>query len=183
MSKSNQKQIDAWKEQHGVIYELPVEDKTAYLREPKMNDFKRAMTALTKDGDVAFGEEMLNVLFIGGDIEVKNDDTYFLPALKQLVDFFNYDDAEITSLENRKSKITIGSESCIVRVIGREDIATAERKNPAGKPFVTQEQLFEMICLEKTAGFDDKQNAAMRFPLYQAIEKLQNLKIARLKKL
>ncbi|AMA48990.1 hypothetical protein [Flavobacterium covae] len=178
---ANQKQINEWKEKYGGVYELPVEDKTAYLREPKMTDFKRAFTAL-QESEVGFGEALLTSLFIGGDEEIKTDDDYFFPARKQLKEFFIYDDAEIIQ-EGNVSVIVIGEAKCKVRVIGREDIKIAEKKNPSGKPFVTQEKLFERVCLEKDDAFNDKENASIRFPLYQAIEKLQNKKVATIKKL
>lgn len=182
MQKINDKQIQDWKEQYGGIYELPVDDKVAYLREPNMKDFKRAFTAMQTSGDLAFGEEMINLLFIGGDEEIKTNDDYFLPARKEMAAFFNFDEAEI-SKEGNKSIITIGGASCKVRVITRDDLKLAEKKNPSGKPFVTQEKLFEAVCIEKDEAFNDRDNAAIRFPLYQAIEKLQNQKIAIIKKL
>lgn len=174
--------INGWKEQFGGVYELPVDDKTAYLREPKMQDFKRAFTAMTNGGNLAFGEEMINVLFIGGDEEIKTNDEYFLPARKEMKDFFNFDEAEIES-EGNNSIITIGDYKCKVRIITRNDIKLAEKKNPSDKPFVTQEKLFEAVCIEKDEAFNDRNNASIRFPLYQAIEKLQNKKFALLKKL
>lgn len=182
ISKVTQEMINEWKEKFGGVYEMPVEDKVAYLREPKMKDYKRAFTAMQNNGDIAFGEEMINILFIGGDEEIKTNDEYFLPARKEIKDFFNYEEPEIESVGN-DSIITIGDYKCKVRVITRNDIKLAEKKNPSGKPFVTQEKLFEAIVKEKDAAFDDKENAELRFPLYQAIEKLQNKKVASLKKL
>ena len=182
MSKVTKEQIALWKESYGDLYELPVEDKSIYLRQPKMTDYKRAFTAMQKNGDIAFGEEMLNCLMIGGDAEVKTNDDYFLPAKKVLTDFFSYDDAEVVTTGN-KSVITINGAKCTVRVITRDDIKMAEKKNPSGKPFVTQEKLFEMVCIDKDEAYHDKECAEIRFPLYQAIEQLQNKKIAMLKKL
>ena len=178
-----QEQIQAWKEQHGGVFRLPVEDKVAYLREPQMTDFKRAFTAMNKGGDVAFGEEMLNALMIGGDNEIKTDLEYFTPARKRLVEFFEYDDADVTDAKNNKTQIKIGNSKCLLRIITRDDLKTAERKNPAGKPFITQEKLFEAICVEKDEAFSDKNNPAIRMPLYKAIEDLQNKKVAWLEKL
>lgn len=182
MSKITEKQINDWKEQYGEVYELPVEDKTAYLRNPKMVDYKRAFTAMQKTGDLGFAEELLACIMIGGDEEIRTNDEYFMPARKVLTEVFNYDDAEIVTTGN-KSVITIGDFNCTVRVITRDDIKLAEKKNPSGKPFVTQEKLFEMVCLEMDEAFKDKNDASVRFPLYQAIENLQNKKIAILKKL
>lgn len=180
--KNYDKQINEWKEKYGSVYELPVEDKVAYLREPDMKDFKRAFTAMQTNGDLAFGEEMINILFIGGDEEVKNDDAYFLPARKEMATFFIFDDAEITK-EKNNSIINIGGAVCKVRMITRNDLKLAEKKNPSSKPFVTQEKLFEAVCIEKDEVYNDRNNAAIRFPLYQAIEKLQNQKVAIIKKL
>jgi hypothetical protein len=182
MNKITQEQITTWKEQYGDIYALPVEDKTAYLREPKMVDYKRAFAALQNDGDIAFAEVLLNCLFIGGDEDIKTNDDDFNAAQKILKNFFEYPDADIKTTGN-KSVITIGNSKCTVRVITRDDLKLAEKKNPSGKPFVTREKLFEMICLDKDECFKDKDNATIRFPLYQAIEILQNKKIAILKKL
>lgn len=183
MQKIDEKQINEWKEKHGSVYELPVEDKVAYLREPKMKDFKRAFTAMQNNGDLAFGEEMINLLFIGGDEEIKTNDDYFLPARKEIKEFFNFDEAEIVKEGKNNSIITIGEFSCKVRIITRNDLKLAEKKNPSGKPFVTQEKLFEAVCVEQDEAFKDRDNAAIRFPLYQAIEKLQNQKVAIIKKL
>lgn len=183
MKTATTEQIDQWKEKHGGVYAFPVDDKQAYLREPNMFDFKRAFSAMQKDGDIAFGEEMLSALWIDGDEEIKKVDDYFLPARKKMIDFFNYDDAVTIPLEKRQTEITIGESKCVVRVITREDIRLAEKKNPSGKPFVTAEKLFEMICIEKDEVFNDKNNAEIRFPLYKVIEELQNQKVATLKKL
>ena len=180
--QATQEQIQEWKEKFGGVYELPIEDKSAFLKEPKMQDFKRAFTAMQKGGDIAFGEEMINALWIAGDEEIRKDDDYFLPARKELVDFFNYPDAIINKTKSG-NEIIVDDKKCVVRVITREDIRLAEKKNPAGKPFQTQEALFEMIVVSKDSEFDDKNNPDLRFPLYQAIEKLQNQKIGRLKKL
>lgn len=182
MQKIDEKQIQEWKEKYGSVYALPVEDKTAYLREPKMKDFKRAFTAMQNNGDLAFGEEMINLLFIGGDTEIKTDDNYFFPARKEVKEFFNFEEAEITK-EKNNSIITIAGAVCKVRMITRDDLKIAEKENPSGKPFVTQEKLFDRICLDKDDAFKDRDNASLRFPLYQAIEKLQSQKVAIIKKL
>lgn len=180
--KNYDEQIKLWKEQYGTIYALPIEDKTAYLREPKMKDFKRAFTVMQNDGDLAFGEQMINLLFIGGDEEIKTNDEYFFPARKEIKEFFNFEEAEFTK-EKNNTIITIGEARCKVRIITRDDLKIAEKENPSGKPFVTQEKLFDRVCIEKDEAFKDRDNASLRFPLYQAIEKLQNQKIAIIKKL
>ena len=181
--KVDQTQIDNWKADFGGVYKLPVGDKEGFLREPNMTDFKRAFKAMQSRGDIAFGEEMLRALWLDGDKEILTNDEYFISARKQLKDFFNYDDAVIEKLAQGKSKITIGDFSCTVRFITRDDLQRAEMQNPSNKTFVTQEKLFDRICETKDDAFKNKENASIRFPLYQALEELQNTKVAMLKKL
>lgn len=180
--KNTEKQIKEWKIQYGGVFQFEVEDKTAFLREPKMKDFKRAFSALQNESEIAFGEEMLAALWLDGDQEIRTNDDYFLTARKELAKLLRYDDAEITG--DRESTIKIGEHSVKVRVITREDLKLAEKRNPGQKPFVNQEILFDLIKLEPVDDvFHDKDNPEIRFPLYGAIEKLQNRKIAQLKKL
>jgi hypothetical protein len=180
-TKVTKQQLAEWETQHEV-FELPVDDKIGYLRAPDMNDYKRAFSAMQKNGEVAFGEEMLAALWLGGDEAIRNEDAYFFPARRVLLDFLQYGDPEIKPLGDGKNEIRIGAHKCTVRAITRDDLKRAEKKNPGNKPFVTQENLFAIVCLEKDKAFDDKGDAALRFPLFQAIEKLQNQKVALLKK-
>lgn len=186
MAKENltiEQKISAWKEQYGGVFLFEVEDKTVYLKEPTIQDFKRAFTAMQNDGEIGFGEEMLGALWLEGDEEIRKDDYYFLAARKDLAKLINYDEPTLVELPNRGHQIWIGENVVEVRVITREDLRIAEKKNPAGKVFVTQERLFEMIAVNPSEIFLDKNNAAIRFPLYQAIERIQNKKITSLKKL
>jgi hypothetical protein len=179
----DQVQVEKWKAEFGGVYKLPVGDKEGFLREPKMTDFKRAFKAMINGGDIAFGEELLRALWLDGDKEILEKDEYFMPARKHLKDFFDFEDAVIEKLDNRKSKVTIDGKTCIIRFITREDLKRSEGENPSNKTFVTQEKLFERVCLEKDAAYDNKNNATIRFPLYKALEELQNTKYATLKKL
>lgn len=182
MSKVTKKELSEWEEKYDEIYELPVEDKTGFLRAPNMTDYKMAFTQMQKNGDIAFGEAMLKALWLGGDNEILDVDAYFLPARKVLMDFLEYEEPTIEKLENNRNKITIGDRSCIVRIITREDIRMAEKKNPSDKPFVTQENLFNLVKEDADEAFLNKQDASIRFPLYKALEQLQNQKVALLKK-
>lgn len=182
MSKITQKQLNEWKEKYGAFYELPVEDKTAFLRPPTMADFKRGFKVMQSEGEFAFAETMLNILFIGGDEEIKTDLEYLEAARKELQELIDYPDADVQINDDKTATITISGAKCKVRKIEREDIKIAERKNPTGKPFVTNEKLFEHICLEKDNAFINKDNPNIRMPLYKAVEDLKSSKIAMLKK-
>ncbi len=182
-TKQLEQKIKEWKEIHGGVYELPVDDKICYLREPNIEDYKRAFIAMQNDGDTAFGETMINSLWLDGDTEIKTDNDYFTPAKKEITKMLNYEEAEITALENRQNEIKIGDARTVIRVITKEDLKAAEKRNPSGKPFVTQAALYELVKVSADEAFADTKDASIRFPLYQAIEKVQNKKIAQLKKL
>ena len=47
---------------------------------------------------------MLNQLWLGGDDEIKTDDAYFNAAKSVLMGLLKYPDAEVTTLENRKTQ-------------------------------------------------------------------------------
>lgn len=178
-----EQKIQEWKEKHGGVFELPVDDKTCYLRVPGMPDYQRAFTAMQDNGNSAFGEVMLEVLWLEGDKEIRTDNDYFSPAKKEVMKFLRYDDPIITDLPNRQKEIRIGDAVTVIRIITKEDVSMAERKNPSDKPFVTQNALYDLVKVSWDPVFDDKKNAAVRFPLFQAMEKIQNEKVAQLKKL
>lgn len=181
MNKPTKKQIEDWKKEHGGVYALPIEEKIAYLREPNMMDWKRVFSKLG-NGDTAMFELMLEALWLGGDEAIKTEDVYFAAAKKELQELFNYPDAEINKTEGG-NEIIIEGKHCTVRTVNRQDLKIAEKNNPSNKPFVTQERLFDRIVKDKDEAYNNRNNADIRFPLYQAIEKLQNQKVAFLKKL
>lgn len=182
-NKTLEQKIQEWKEKHGGVFELPVDDKTCYLRTPNMLDYQRAFTAMQDGGNSSFGDVMLEALWLEGDREIRTDNAYFSPAKKEVMKFLRYDDPIITDLENRQKEIRIGDAVTVIRVITKEDVSMAERKNPGDKPFVTQNALYELVKVSADRAFDDKKDAAVRFPLFQALEKIQNEKVAQLKKL
>lgn len=184
MERVTEKQIREWKEKYPEgVFELPVDDKTIYFRAPKMSDWKRAFTALKSGGDVAYSKELMTALYLGGDMEIINDDDYFLSVRNELNELLIYEDAIVEKQPDGNFKITVGDAVCICRKVERLDLQKAEKRNPGGKPFVTQQNLFNLICLEKSEQFNNRNDAEYQFPLMQALEDVQKQKFAILKKL
>ncbi|CAA0260485.1 hypothetical protein R8G64_13150 [Tenacibaculum maritimum] len=48
-NRPTKEEIAAWKKEHGAIYQITVEDKIIILREPKIKDLERAMSADPKN--------------------------------------------------------------------------------------------------------------------------------------
>lgn len=176
-------QIQEWKEKHGDLFELPIEDKTLYLRSPKMIDFKAAMSSLLKGGEVGYTETLSKLLVVGGDVEILTNDDYFGVIQREMQSFMNFDDPEIEILSNGQRRFIINEKEVIVRKPTREDLRKADQQNPSNKPFITQEKLFDLIKIKADDIFSDKDNAEVRFQLYKGIELIQKEKFGQLKKL
>ena len=181
--QTTQEQIQEWKEKYGDLFELPIDDKVLYLRAPKMVDFKVGMTAMMKGGEVSYTETMLQLLVIGGDVEILSDDDYFKTLQTETQELIKYDDPEIEILSNGQRRFIINGAEVIVRKPTREDLRKADQQNPSNKPFVTQEKLFDLIKIKADDVFSDKDNAEVRFQLYKGIELIQKEKFGQLKKL
>jgi len=180
--KVTKQQIQDWKAQYGGLYQLPVDDKVAYLKPPTMKEYKLAFTQMQKHGNVAYGESLLGSLFVGGDKEIIEVFEYSNSARRTLLDFFDYPDAVIENAGDF-AIIKIGEHTCKVHQVQRHHLKKAEKQNPNDRIFVTEERLFEIIKVEADVAFDDVNVPEIRMPLYQAIERLQNKKVAELKKL
>lgn len=93
----NQEQIDAWKLQHGDIFAIKVDGKTAYLKKPDRRTLSFASVAGQKD-PMKFNEIILENCFIGGDEEIKKDDSLFLAASSKIVELIEVKEAELVKL-------------------------------------------------------------------------------------
>ena len=92
-----QEQIDAWKKQHGDIYAIKVDGKTAHLKKPDRKTLSFASVAGQKD-PMKFNEIILENCFIGGDEEIKKDDSLFLAASAKIVELIEVKEAELVKL-------------------------------------------------------------------------------------
>ena len=92
-----QEQIDSWKKQHGDIYAIKVDGKTAYLKKPDRKTLSFASVAGQKD-PMKFNEIILENCFIGGDEEIKKDDSLFLAASAKIVELIEVKEAELVKL-------------------------------------------------------------------------------------
>ncbi|TDL99619.1 MAG: hypothetical protein C4K58_06925 [Flavobacteriaceae bacterium] len=177
---ATKKQIEEWKAKHGGFFSVEVEGKIVYLKAPSVLDWKR-LTLAIQEGEVKFAETCLDLLWLDGDQEIKTDEDCFLGFKAQVGSLFDYEEAEVEKVDGLY-KISLGEEFCLVRSVTRKDLELADKKNPSKKPFVSQEILFEIIKKEASSGFDDKNNASLRIPLYKAIETIQNKAVAVVKK-
>lgn len=93
--KFTKEQIKEWKAKHGELFEITVEDKSCILHRPTRKDLSYA--SAVKD-PIKMSEVMLNVLWVAGDEEIKEDDSLFLAAIQKMQDILEVKEAEIKKL-------------------------------------------------------------------------------------
>lgn len=93
--KFTKEQIKEWKAKHGELFEITVEDKSCILHRPTRKDLSYA--SAVKD-PIKMSEVMLNALWVGGDEEIKEDDSLFLAAIQKMQDILEVKEAEIKKL-------------------------------------------------------------------------------------
>ncbi len=95
--KVTQEQVENWKKQHGDIFKLKIEDKECYLKTPDRKTLSFASSIATKD-PLKFNEILLNNCWLGGDEEIKTNDSLFLAAASKLSDLIEVKEAELEKL-------------------------------------------------------------------------------------
>lgn len=97
MEKITKEQIAEWKKKYGSVFQLSVEDKTAYLRKPDRKTLSYASTAGQSD-PLKFNEVLLKGCWLGGDEEIRTDDDLFLAASGKLGELIQVKEAELKKL-------------------------------------------------------------------------------------
>jgi hypothetical protein len=95
--QATQEQISAWKEQHGDIFQIVVEDKVCYLKKVDRKTLSFASTVGTKD-PLKFNEIILANCWLGGDPAMKTDDDYFLAVSGKMSELITLKEAELVKL-------------------------------------------------------------------------------------
>lgn len=90
-------QIQEWKKQYKDIFVISVEDKKVYLRTPDRKTLSYASTLATKD-PLRFNEVILENCWLGGDEEIKTDDSLFLAVSSKLPDLIQIKEATLEKL-------------------------------------------------------------------------------------
>ncbi len=89
--------IQEWKKKYGTIHKLSVDDKVAYLKTPDRKTLSYATSIATKD-PLKFNEVLLNNCWLGGDEEIKTDDSLFLSASAKLADLIEVKEASLEKI-------------------------------------------------------------------------------------
>lgn len=94
--KYSEEQIKEWKEKHGDIFAISVDEYSCILRKPKRKDLSYVAT-LGKD-PMKMQEVLLNQLWVEGDEEIKTNDELFLAVVSKMETVTQIKEAEIKKL-------------------------------------------------------------------------------------
>ncbi len=97
IGQATPEQIEAWKKEHGEIFQVVVEDHLAYFKKPGRKILAYASKAL-QESSIQYVEELLDNTFVGGSKEVLTNDDYFLAAVQVVDQMLVLKTAELTKL-------------------------------------------------------------------------------------
>jgi hypothetical protein len=97
MEKVTQKQIQEWKKEHGEVIKLSADNLEGYIKKPDRKVLSLAMTEAQVD---PFGmiEVILTNCWLGGDDEMKNNDSYLMGINAQIDKVIEIKTVEIKKL-------------------------------------------------------------------------------------
>jgi hypothetical protein len=75
--------IAGWKKEYKHVWHVIVEDKQGYFKKPDRKTLMYASTVM-QTNPMKFNEIIANSCFLGGDIELLEDDDYFFGLAAQL---------------------------------------------------------------------------------------------------
>ena len=93
----SQEQIDKWKGKHKEIFQLKVEDRVCYVRKPDRKELSYAQSTLSKN-PIAYNEYLLRTCWLGGDMEIQTNDSYFYGASSELSELIEVKESELLKL-------------------------------------------------------------------------------------
>ncbi|MDR0603582.1 MAG: hypothetical protein LBG80_04675 [Bacteroidales bacterium] len=97
MYKATKEQIGEWKQKHGAVFCIKVEDKACYLKKPSRKALGYASMA-GKENPLKFNEVLLNDCWLSGDEEIRTNDDLFLSVSAKISELIELKEAELEKL-------------------------------------------------------------------------------------
>ena len=93
-----QEQIQEAKAKYGKVFKITSEDgKVGYLRKPNRTEVAYYMQQV-QSNPIKANESLLKTCWVGGDEDLKNEDSYFYGVGAQITKIINVKTAEISEL-------------------------------------------------------------------------------------
>lgn len=98
ITQPTEAKIEEWKRKYGTVHKLCIEDKVGYLKSPDRKTLSLAMTRIAKSDIVGGSEAILENCWLGGDEEIKSDDTLFMAAIGKVGELIQVKEATLEKL-------------------------------------------------------------------------------------
>lgn len=96
--KATKQQIEDWKQKHGSVFLIEVEDKAAYIKVPGRKELSAA-TQMSNGGDpFEFNKVILDTCWLDGDEAIKTEDRLFLGVCAELDQIIEKAEARVKKL-------------------------------------------------------------------------------------
>ncbi|MBS7234072.1 hypothetical protein KHA90_24000 [Flavobacterium psychroterrae] len=96
-SEITPEQIAEWKERHGPVFKLECEDKACIVKLADRKTLSFASSSGTKD-PMKFNEMILRGCWLGGDMEILENDTYFISVSQKIAELVQFKTATLEKL-------------------------------------------------------------------------------------
>jgi hypothetical protein len=90
-----EQQLAAWKQKHGELYEISVDDKSCILHKPTRQDL--SYVSVIKD-PIKLSETLLKQLWVEGDKEILEQDDLFIAVANKMDVLMTVKEAEVKKL-------------------------------------------------------------------------------------
>ena len=92
-----EEQIAIWKEEYGDVYVYTAEGKTCYLKKPDRNILSAA-AVIGRNDPLKYNEIILKNCWLGGDEQIKDDDSFFLGISQKIGELIEVKEGELKKL-------------------------------------------------------------------------------------
>jgi hypothetical protein len=92
-NEATEEQIQKWKQEHGDVFAIKVEDKICYLKRPDRKTFSFA--SQVQNDPLRFNEVILKNCWLAGDEQILTDDSLFLAACTLIDQVTEFKKAEL----------------------------------------------------------------------------------------
>lgn len=95
--KATKEQIKNWKAKYGDVFAIEIDGKYAYFK-PAIRKIVRFATSKGQTNPMAFAEAIIENCWIGGDEELKTNDSYFLSLMQKVDELVEIKEATLKKL-------------------------------------------------------------------------------------
>lgn len=174
------KDVAAWKAQHGDIFSVKVEGKEVILTYPPIPAWAKAFEKAAQGRTAEMSEILVKGGYVAGDKELLDNDALIGSVIDAVEPHFVPAEAEVEEVGN-VANITIEGYKAVVNLPGRAQIKKAQALNGKGQLLKTGQNLLEMITVNIDKGISSCSRNMVS--LIIAVEGLREAKMNEIKKL